>query len=207
VAVTATEQTKRARRTSESLTKILDAAVECLVESGYQGATTLEVQARAGVSRGRLLHHFPSRDALLVAAAQHLAAGRVMDTATQTMAEITAGPATLKRIDQAVELMWTTYQQPYFWAAMELWIAARHNDEIRATLEPAERNLYAAIRSVVDQMFGPVHVKKDRYLPVRELLLTSMRGVALTYAFDARDPRGDYHLAQWKSMARVMLNR
>ncbi|WP_116200542.1 TetR/AcrR family transcriptional regulator [Amycolatopsis circi] len=201
----ATATTKRARRTSESLAKILDAAVECLVESGYQGATTLEVQARAGVSRGRLLHHFPSRDALLVAAAQHLAAARVAEMAMQSTAEITAGPSTRKRIDQAVELMWTTYQQPYFWAAMELWIAARHNPGIQAALEPAERSLYTAIRSVVDQMFGAAYVKKAQYSQVRELLLTSMRGVALTYSFDPRDPAGDHHLGQWKAMAKAML--
>src|SRR4051794_23090445 len=70
----------RAQRTSDSRTRILDAAVSALVEGGYSAATTLTIQARAGVSRGRLLHHFPSRDLLLVAAAQHLAVKRVRDT-------------------------------------------------------------------------------------------------------------------------------
>ena len=43
-------------------------------------SSTLMVQRRAEVSRGGLLHHFPSKDALLVAAAQHLAAVRVAET-------------------------------------------------------------------------------------------------------------------------------
>ena len=51
----------RSERTADSRLLILDAAVACLVEEGYAGASTLAVQARAGVSRGRLLHHFPSR--------------------------------------------------------------------------------------------------------------------------------------------------
>src|SRR3712207_7678852 len=63
----------RSERTADSRLLILDAAVACLVEEGYAGASTLAVQARAGVSRGRLLHHFPSRAELLVAAAEHLA--------------------------------------------------------------------------------------------------------------------------------------
>ena len=62
----------RSERTADSRLLILDAAVACLVEDGYAGASTLAVQARAGVSRGRLLHHFPSRAELLVAAAGHL---------------------------------------------------------------------------------------------------------------------------------------
>src|SRR6059058_877642 len=55
----------RARRTADSRALILEAAVACLVEDGYAGASTLAVQARAGVSRGRLLHHFPSRAELV----------------------------------------------------------------------------------------------------------------------------------------------
>ena len=71
-------------RTADSRLLILDAAVACLVEDGYAGASTLAVQARAGVSRGRLLHHFPSRAELLVAAAEHLS--------TTLLAEVRRGP-------------------------------------------------------------------------------------------------------------------
>ena len=69
---------RREERTATSRARILEAAVACLVESGYAGATTLRIQARAGVSRGRLLHHFPSRDQLLVAASHHLATERLL---------------------------------------------------------------------------------------------------------------------------------
>src|ERR1700712_4678532 len=68
----ATGSSTRSQRSAGSRLLILDAAVACLVEEGYAGASTLAVQARAGVSRGRLLHHFPSRAELLVAAAGHL---------------------------------------------------------------------------------------------------------------------------------------
>ncbi|MBJ7454231.1 MAG: TetR family transcriptional regulator, partial [Blastococcus sp.] len=40
----------RSARTADSRTLILDAAVDCLVEEGYAGASTLAVQARAGIS-------------------------------------------------------------------------------------------------------------------------------------------------------------
>lgn len=44
---------------------VLDAAVEVLVRKGA-GLTVAEVATEAGVSKSGLLHHFPSRDALLV---------------------------------------------------------------------------------------------------------------------------------------------
>src|SRR3954452_20440756 len=115
----------RARRTADSRALILEAAVTCLVEDGYAGASTLAVQARAGVSRGRLLHHFPSRAELLVAAAEHLATTRLTelrDRAAALMADQPTGP---ERVDRALDLMWATFQEPPFWAAMELWLAAR----------------------------------------------------------------------------------
>jgi hypothetical protein len=40
------------------------------------------------VSRGRLLHHFASRDVLLVAASEHLAAQRVQDTTQRVTSEL-----------------------------------------------------------------------------------------------------------------------
>ncbi|MGC9539725.1 helix-turn-helix domain-containing protein, partial [Streptomyces sp. UG1] len=40
--------------------QIVDAAVQSLIEVGVAATTTLEVQRRAGVSRGALLHHFPT---------------------------------------------------------------------------------------------------------------------------------------------------
>src|SRR3954462_3720573 len=90
----------RALRTADSRALILDAAVACLVEDGYAGASTLAVQARAQVSRGRLLHHFPSRAELLVAAAQHLVTthlGEVEQRAAALMADEPPGP---ERVDR-----------------------------------------------------------------------------------------------------------
>jgi AcrR family transcriptional regulator len=195
---------RREERTATSRARILDAAVACLVESGYAGATTLRIQARAGVSRGRLLHHFPSRDALLVAASRHLATERLRTTG-ERIRGLSRGLTGGARLDRAVELMWETFSEPHFWAAVELWTAARTNEGLRRSLLPEEREVGAAIRAGADSFYGPQLVAHPRYPQVRELLLTSMRGVGLTFAFDPRDPATDPHLQIWKDMARTLL--
>ena len=197
------ERRSREQRTSDSRQRILDAAVGCLVDAGYAGTTTLTIQARAGVSRGRLLHHFPSKETLLVAAAQHLAATRFASDGL-AVADLPDDPPA--RIDAAVEAMWSTFAQPYFWASVELWTAARTDPALAAALLPAERRLGAAIRQTVDAVFaGTVPAGAEHYPLVREMLLTSMRGVALTYGFDPRDHATDPHVEQWKQMARALL--
>jgi AcrR family transcriptional regulator len=195
---------RREERTATSRARILDAAVECLVECGYGGATTLRIQARAGVSRGRLLHHFPSREALLVAASRHLATERLRRTDRRILA-IPADLPPEERLDRAVELMWETFSEPHFWAAVELWAAARTDGELRAVLLPAEREIGAVIRAGVAQCYGPELTAHPRYEQIRDLVLTSMRGVGLTYALTRRDPRTDPHLPVWKSAARTLL--
>ena len=124
----------RSERTADSRLLILDAAVACLVEDGYAGASTLAVQARAGVSRGRLLHHFPSRAELLVAAAGHLSTTLLAEVRSRAAAVMADQPTGRERIDRAIELMWATFQEPPFWAAMELWTAARTDPDLRAAL-------------------------------------------------------------------------
>jgi AcrR family transcriptional regulator len=195
----------RAQRTEDSRARILDAAVACLVDGGYSGATTLTIQAAADVSRGRLLHHFPSRDRLLVAAAQHLAIKRVLDTEDRVLAIVGTEVRGWDRADRVVEQLWETHHDRHFWAAVELWTAARANPEIAEALLPEERRLGSVIRASVARMFGEPLASHPRFRQVRDILLTSMRGAALTYTFDPRDPTRDPLVAQWKDLVRTLL--
>ncbi|MPQ98438.1 TetR family transcriptional regulator [Modestobacter sp. I12A-02628] len=177
----------------------------CLVENGYAGASTLAIQARAGVSRGRLLHHFPSREELLVAAAQHLAGTLLAEAEHRVAAMAATVTDERERLDRCVELLWATFQEPPFWAAMELWTAARTDQALRAALQVQERRLRAAIRAVSDRIWGPVVVASPRYPQLRELLFTSMRGVAVVYAFEDRPAATDPHVEMWQALARELL--
>ncbi|MGJ0119402.1 TetR/AcrR family transcriptional regulator [Williamsia sp. MIQD14] len=190
-------------RSRQAKRRILDAAVRVLVDEGYAHATTLRIQKEAGVSRGGLLHHFPSRDELLVAAVHHLAAERVADLGAR--GDWPRDPH--DRIAEAVATMWATYAQPYFWASVELWVAARSHEALRAALLPEERSMGAMVRASTDTFFGDVLTAHPDYPMVREVLNTSMRGVALTYAIDRREPADDPHLHSWTALATAALLR
>ena len=63
---------RRTRDPVRTRTALLEAAADALVEHGPR--VSLDVVARqAGVSKGGLLHHFPSREALMLALSQHTA--------------------------------------------------------------------------------------------------------------------------------------
>ena len=57
--------------------RICAAVVTCLDERGYAETSIGRVQALAGISRGALTHHFPSKQALMAETAT-----RLLDAAT-----------------------------------------------------------------------------------------------------------------------------
>lgn len=62
----------QADRVRETRTKLIKATVAALDAHGFAATSMSVVQAGAGVSRGALMHHFGSRNELMVATAQHL---------------------------------------------------------------------------------------------------------------------------------------
>lgn len=182
------------QRAWETREKILEAAVRCLAEDGYAATTTSRIQERAGVSRGSLLHQFPARDDLLIAAVQHLC--------DQRMAELPAGRG---GIDAAIDALWGMFHGPLFRAAVELWVAAQHKPELAAALAPREHELGRRIKLSLAGLFGKRYATHPAFGEVISLLISSMRGVALTYAFEPRDPTRDPNLVLWHRLAREML--
>ena len=87
---------------------ILAAAMDCLLEDGYAATTTLRVQQRAGVSRGKLLHHFPSKRVLIASAVKRLMEDR-MDAARSDFADAPAADDVPSRVQWAVRRMWETF--------------------------------------------------------------------------------------------------
>ncbi len=184
------------QRAWDTRERILAAALTCLAEDGYAATTTSRIQERAGVSRGSLLHQFPSRDDLLIAAVHHLADQRAGDLADP-------GPL---GIDAAVNQLWRTFQGPLFRAAVQLWAGAEHNEQLRTALAPRERELGRRIRASVGALFGPERAAHPDFGELVSLLVSSMRGVALTYAFDARDHRREPSLPSWRRLAHRYLD-
>ena len=56
----------QAERTEATRKLLLDAAVKLIRRKGFGGLRTVEVADEAGVSRGALMHHFPSKHQLVV---------------------------------------------------------------------------------------------------------------------------------------------
>jgi AcrR family transcriptional regulator len=61
-----------ADRSAATRLRLLDATVESLMDVGWARTSTTEVTRRAEVSRGAQVHHFPTKEDLVLAAVEHL---------------------------------------------------------------------------------------------------------------------------------------
>lgn len=87
VAKAETENAGKRRRTqversAETTAKLLDAAIEVLLEKGYSGFRIGDAADRAGISRGGQLHHFATKNELIEAAISHLFLSEVVQSQT-----------------------------------------------------------------------------------------------------------------------------
>jgi AcrR family transcriptional regulator len=188
----------QAERRTATRSALVRATVDTLVELGYARTTTQEVQSRAGVSRGALTHHFTAKADLVLAAMDHLYE-EFSESVRKAAAALPDDPAA--RIRLGVELIWERFHGPLFVASMELWTAARTDPELRAALLPHERRLGAQLRALSVEVFGERVARHPASEAVYQVLLTSMRGQAMTYALQPDAPRTVPHLQHWLAVA------
>lgn len=172
------------------------------MERGYAGTTTSEVQRRAGTSRGAVLHHFPSRGSLLAGAIRYLIEAR---EAGMRQAALRL-PTGADRIDGAIEVLWSTFKGTLFWAAMELWLAARTDRELRQDLLPQERWLGGVIREWCDELFGPAVCQQANYEIFRDTLLESMRGHALGNGLRGQNTTSHGPVERWTTLGHSLFD-
>jgi AcrR family transcriptional regulator len=135
----------QAERTAATRALIVEAAFDCLLETGYGATTVGAVQQRAGVARGTLLHHFPTRAALMAGVVEDIAGRRL---------QVLDPRAEGEGWDAVVDLVWRDLQSPAFLAALELWVAARTDDALRATLVPLQERIFATVHRAVTALVG-----------------------------------------------------
>jgi AcrR family transcriptional regulator len=173
--VVALRRTQQERR-EETRQTLLDAAVASLLEVGYARTTTLEVQKRAGVSRGALLHHFPSKAQLLAAAIEHVVRMR----GAELERRLAAMPAGGARAGAALDLLWDVYADPHIQVSIELWAASRTDAELHAALVGQERAFGRRMRAICRQIFGDEAVSRPGFDEAVDVTLQLLRGAALT---------------------------
>jgi AcrR family transcriptional regulator len=137
-------QEQRRTRTRHLL---LEATIACLEQLGCAGTTTLEVERRAGVSRGARIHHFPSKAALLAEAVDYLYE-QLSAHYAEAFARAEPKQSVRQRLRAGLHMLWGVYQRPAYTAVIELSKVARSDAELKERLRAvAQRHRELALQA------------------------------------------------------------
>jgi AcrR family transcriptional regulator len=173
-----------AERRASTRAKIMEAAVRCLAEFGYAATSTPLVARLAKVSRGSLLHQFPTKIDLMLAVAKHAS-----DVRGATVRKYLAPyPNQPERFLQGVDAVWSSLQTREAIALMEVTLASRSDPELADRYPEFAGDLDAALHRARERMAeglgAPERVQEVD--TIAQLTRAALEGLAMTSVFIGR---------------------
>lgn len=178
----------QAQKSAMTRDRILDAAINCFVELGYTNVTTARVASSAGVSRGAMLHHFPSKTELIQAAVEYLHDKLLQDYT----ARVTSIPANLKgkkRRRAGIDAYWDHLTGDLFVVYHELCVASRTDPELKSILENSQQLFEKHVRDSNATLFNEWQDRGDRFLLAMDVTKFLMEGMAAGQLMTNREQR------------------
>ncbi len=196
-----TRQAGDSPKSRRTRARILDTAMRLFAEIGYHRAANPVIAEAAGLTRGAMLYHFPTREALLEAAIPHIQAerARLFEQAAHFM------PPGPDRTDHAIEAYWRLLHESAFVAFAELEAAARTEESLRDRLRAAQAAFDRA--QIGEHMFDLVQAGEGpRFQASRDLARFVLEGLHRAHLADHGEERTQRLIGVVKRAAR-MLNR
>lgn len=167
----------QAQKSAATRNLIIEAAIKCFVELGYARTTTTAIADKAGLSRGAMLHHFPSKVDIVRAAVEHLHAKRLRAFRRAVQLSPTAGD----RIRANLDAYWQHVRHPMFVAFFELVVAARTDPELAQILRPAQEAFEQEWHRTAREVFTEWNTDDETFDVALDLTRYVLEGMAISF--------------------------
>ncbi|MFC4312041.1 TetR/AcrR family transcriptional regulator [Steroidobacter flavus] len=170
-----TKSEKRARltqaeRSAATRKVLLEASVKCLFEHGYGQTTTILIADIAGISRGALLHQFPSKADLMAYVVE-----AVFEEETAMYREL------LRNVSDPDERMvayamaaWKIQSRPPGVAVLEILQGSRSDKVLAEKLKPVEARIEDSAKAILRQ-----EMHRNISPPLFRLMVGVIRGLSI----------------------------
>jgi len=190
-----TEKPRRtqAERSEAMRTRLIEATLQCLETDGYAGTTVTKIVEAAQVSRGAPVHHFPSKAALIAAAAEHL----------MRKIYIQLGVA-MRHLDESedklAELIMISWKQVFGTTEntviLELIVASRRDPELATMLQKLWMSAFNTLGTAAEHYLMP-NSNKDNVRHLMILTQWMLRGMAMDKHLVFSESVIEYYVRLW----------
>jgi AcrR family transcriptional regulator len=154
--------------------RIIEVAIACIAQKGYSGATTEVIAREADMTRGPLQYYFADRVSLVYAVFERLHANLMTKYAEGVKGADT--PHAL--VEKLLDVTYNTCRSDEHYAIIEIIVASRSDQALRALIEPTLMQANAKIDNAWPRAFGGV--RGDEHLQAARYLVVALnRGLAL----------------------------
>jgi len=163
-------------RSAETRRRLHEATIASLLGVGYANTTTQSIVKRAGMSRGAQTHHYPGKIDLIVAATRSMFDGFAGD-----IEDLAAG---LRRghynMDTFLDALWSEMLNgTWFYASLEIIVAARGDPDLRLRIEPLILDLHRRFEGAWEATFVATDPERASSRVTMNLVMNIFRGMAL----------------------------
>lgn len=167
----------QAQKSAMTRDRILDAAINCFINLGYTNVTTAKVASTAGVSRGAMLHHFPSKTELIQAAVEYLH-GKLLEDYTGRVNAIPKSKKGKQHRRAGLDAYWAYLTGDLAIAYHELCVAGRTDPELKQILRSSSARFAEHVHKSNAVLFEEWNERGDRYLLAMDVTRFMMEGMA-----------------------------
>jgi AcrR family transcriptional regulator len=167
---------------------ILDAALDCFITIGYASTTTAKIADKAGVSRGAMLHHFPSKTELIQAAVEYLH-GKLVELYSTDVEKITHDLPVDERNRRGLQGYWKYLSSDLFTAYHELCVAGRNDPELQHILEDSIDRFDANMLESNKRLFPEWSSRGEIYDLAMDITKFLMEGMAVSQIVSQKEQR------------------
>lgn len=199
---TQTPPRKRRRqedRSEATRQRLIDGAISCIETEGYAGTTVSKIVKHAQVSRGSHVYHFPSKAALIEAAAQQVVR-RVYVQLGEALSDLSESDDRLRTI--ALTCWRTVFQAPEHSVLLELVMASRNEEELAQVMLRSWSRGYALVKHAAEYYFEPVDPNISIASVIAQLQWL-LRGMAMDRHIVKDERLFEEHLEVWCEIMRT----
>lgn len=167
----------QAERTASMRARLIDAAVDCLNRLGYSATTLSTIAEAAGVSRGGMLHQFPSKVDLMLAVVAYASGA---DERSHQPPALNDDDDKLAYFMSRTETTWTVLIQEPAMAKLEIMMAARSDSVLAAKLPDMFNSIEQNRRQRMWELAQEIGIEDREAIDAMVgLHMAAMRGLAM----------------------------
>jgi len=166
------------QRREETVSRLLDASIDTIVEVGYARASAAVIARRAQVSDGALFRHFATMGDFMAATALEVMR-RQLGLFTKQVAEI---PADQPALEAVLVILRDVTGNATNTVMYELLVAARTDEKLRATLQNVLTEYAANIYDVARSLPGTEQFPDETFAALVAILTNTFDGAAIVRA-------------------------